>query len=47
VSYELTAITPQGESLIALAKTLAAESAAGAAKHDREGSYPFLAFAAL
>ena len=47
MSHELTATTPQGERMIALAETLAAETAAGAARHDREASYPFEGFAAL
>jgi alkylation response protein AidB-like acyl-CoA dehydrogenase len=44
---ELTAQTDAGARLVGLAEQLAAQLAAGAAKHDRDGSYPFEAIAAL
>jgi len=45
--FELTANTPQGAGLVALAETLAAQIGARAAEHDRDGTYPFEGFAAL
>jgi alkylation response protein AidB-like acyl-CoA dehydrogenase len=45
--YELTAKTASGKRLVALAETLAADIAAHAGVHDREGSFPFESFAAV
>lgn len=47
MSLELTARTETGARLVALAEALAAEIGPGAARHDREGSFPFESFAAL
>jgi alkylation response protein AidB-like acyl-CoA dehydrogenase len=44
---ELTAHTDAGARLVALAEQLAAELADRAAQHDRDGTYPFEAIAAL
>jgi alkylation response protein AidB-like acyl-CoA dehydrogenase len=44
---ELKAHTDAGERLVATAERLAAELAGRAAEHDRDGSYPFEAIAAL
>jgi alkylation response protein AidB-like acyl-CoA dehydrogenase len=44
---ELTARTPAGARLVAIAEALAEELAAHAAEHDRDGSYPFEAIGAL
>jgi alkylation response protein AidB-like acyl-CoA dehydrogenase len=44
---ELTARTAAGERLVALAETLAGEIAPHAARHDRDGSFPFDSFAAV
>jgi alkylation response protein AidB-like acyl-CoA dehydrogenase len=47
VPFELTAKTPAGARLVALAETLADEIGARAAEHDRDGSYPFESFASV
>jgi alkylation response protein AidB-like acyl-CoA dehydrogenase len=44
---ELTATTPPGARMVALAEGLAADFATRAAEHDREGSYPFASVRAL
>jgi alkylation response protein AidB-like acyl-CoA dehydrogenase len=44
---ELTAHTPAGERLVALAERLCGPLAAGAAEHDREGTYPVEAIEVL
>lgn len=44
---ELTALTDTGARLVAVAEQLAEPLAARAAEHDREGTYPFEAIAAL
>jgi alkylation response protein AidB-like acyl-CoA dehydrogenase len=44
---ELTAHTPAGERLVAIAEELSEELAARAAEHDRDGTYPFEAIDAL
>jgi alkylation response protein AidB-like acyl-CoA dehydrogenase len=44
---ELTAHTDAGARLVAIAEELAGEFAARAAEHDRDGTYPFEAIAAL
>jgi alkylation response protein AidB-like acyl-CoA dehydrogenase len=44
---ELTACTEPGARLVAIAEELSEELAARAAEHDRDGSYPFEAVAAL
>jgi alkylation response protein AidB-like acyl-CoA dehydrogenase len=44
---ELTAHTNAGARLVAIAEELSIELAARAAEHDRDGSYPFEAIAAL
>jgi alkylation response protein AidB-like acyl-CoA dehydrogenase len=44
---ELTAHTPSGHRLVAIAEELSAEFATRAAEHDRDGSYPFEAIDAL
>ena len=44
---ELTARTEPGARLVALAERLSEETAARAAEHDRDGSYPFEAIEAL
>ena len=44
---ELTAHTDAGARLVAIAEQLSEELAAGAAEHDRDGSYPFEAIQAL
>ncbi|HWM08549.1 MAG TPA: acyl-CoA dehydrogenase family protein [Solirubrobacteraceae bacterium] len=44
---ELTAITPAGERLVALAETLAEDLATRAAEHDREASFPHASIDAL
>jgi L-evernosamine nitrososynthase len=44
---ELTAHTPPGHRLVALAEDLSAEFATRAAEHDRDGTYPFEAIDAL
>jgi alkylation response protein AidB-like acyl-CoA dehydrogenase len=44
---ELTADTRAGTRLVELAEALAADSATRAARHDREGSYPFASVEAL
>jgi alkylation response protein AidB-like acyl-CoA dehydrogenase len=44
---ELTAHTSAGARLVAIAEELCEELAAGAAEHDRDGSYPFEAIDAL
>jgi alkylation response protein AidB-like acyl-CoA dehydrogenase len=40
MTMELTARTPAGAALVALAERLAADLAGRAAEHDRDGSYP-------
>jgi alkylation response protein AidB-like acyl-CoA dehydrogenase len=47
MSLQLTARTPQGERLVALAETLADELAGCAGVYDREARYPFRSFEAL
>ncbi len=47
MTYELTANTPQGERLVALAEALAEEIGSHAGVHDRDGSYPFASFEAV
>jgi L-evernosamine nitrososynthase len=47
VPIELTAHSHTGARLVAIAEELAEELAARAAEHDRDGSYPFEAIAAL
>jgi alkylation response protein AidB-like acyl-CoA dehydrogenase len=44
---ELTAHTPAGAGLVAIAEELSEQLAARAAEHDRDGSYPFEAIDAL
>src|SRR5215212_1183329 len=44
---ELTAHTTAGERLVVIAEELSEQFAAGAAGHDRDGSYPFEAIDAL
>src|SRR5215218_2717357 len=45
--FELTATTPAGARLVALAETLAEDFATRAAMHDREATYPFASIDAL
>ena len=47
MSIELAAHTDAGGRLVAVAERLSGELAARAAEHDRDGSYPFEAIAAL
>jgi L-evernosamine nitrososynthase len=47
MQIELEAVTQPGRKLVALAETLAEDFAERAPVHDREGSYPFEAIAAL
>jgi alkylation response protein AidB-like acyl-CoA dehydrogenase len=47
MAIELTARTEAGARLVAIAEELSAALAAGAARHDRDGSYPFEAVDAL
>jgi alkylation response protein AidB-like acyl-CoA dehydrogenase len=47
MAIELTASTESGARLVAIAEELSGALAAGAARHDRDGSYPFEAVDAL